>query len=144
MFQNITSSSLWSDASLEIIAMLLWAFLLWILFSHIIRPCNKKPKQVKTPLIPMSAWMKTDDLQLIEWIWPALEKVLQNNWVRSYKDIISLDIWGLEELLESLGWRYASYNPTTWPDQAELAKRKKWSELEEYQEIMKNSKIKSS
>jgi len=151
MFQNITISSLWSDASLEITIMLLWAFILWYLLCYMLvvkqdrttqSDTQKPEKKVITPWIVTPT--KKDDLQLIEWIWPALEKALQNNGVSSYKDIISLDISGLEELLESLGGRYASYNPTTWPDQALLAKRKKWSELEEYQEIMKNTKKKSS
>lgn len=87
---------------------------------------------------------KIDDLQLIEWIGPALEKILQQNGVHTYKDIIDLDISWLESLLESLGGRYSSYNPTTWPDQANLAYRKKWSELEEYQEILKASNKKKS
>lgn len=151
MFQNITISALWSDASLEIIIMLLWAFILWYLLCYVLLPKQDKKtknsihKSWKKAILP---WIvnttKKDDLQLIEWIWPALEKVLQNNGVSSYKDIVSLDISGLEDLLESLGGRYTSYNPTTWPDQALLAKRKKWSELEEYQEIMKNSKKKTS
>jgi len=151
MFQNITISALWSDASLEIIIMLLWAFILWYLLCYVLLPKQDKKtkssvqKSEKKVLLP---WVvntpKKDDLQLIEWIWPALEKVLHNNGVSNYKDIVSLDISGLEDLLESLGGRYASYNPTTWPDQALLAKRKKWSELEEYQEIMKNAKKKTS
>lgn len=149
MFQNITTDSLWNTASIEILTMLLWAFLLWMLFSHCVRPCHKKTAKkeiMNTTVTPTMVSQKIggDDLQLIEWIWPALEKVLKNNWVQRYKDITSLDIAGLEELLESLWGRYTRYNPTTWPDQADLARRKKWSELEEYQEIMKNSKKKSS
>lgn len=137
------------SSSFEILTMLLWAFLLWVLFSHSRKPCEKWAWSNKaTSVIASESTTKwktqSDDLQLIEWIWPALEKILQKNGVSSYKDIINLDISGLEDLLTSLGGRYASYNPTTWPDQADLAKRKKWSELEEYQEIMKNSKKKSS
>lgn len=137
------------SSSFEILTMLLWAFLLWVLFSHSRKPCEKWAWSNKATSVIASEsatkWnTQSDDLQLIEWIWPALEKILQKNGVSSYKDIINLDISGLEDLLTSLGGRYASYNPTTWPDQADLAKRKKWSELEEYQEIMKNSKKKSS
>jgi hypothetical protein len=32
--------------------------------------------------------------------------------------------------------------PTTWPDQARLASAWKWSELEEYQDILSEGKIK--
>lgn len=148
MFQNITTNSLWSSASIEIFTMLLGAFLIWMLFSHCTRSGQKSSvtTTVKAApvLTPKSKGAKTDDLQLIEWIWPALEKALHKNGVTTYKDILSLDISWLEELLESMWGRYASYNPTTWPDQADLAKRKKWSELEEYQEIIKTSKKKSS
>lgn len=148
MFQNITSNILGGSASVEILTMLLWAFVLGMLFSHCLRPRNIKISNSATnPVVaaaPVKSAAKSDDLQLIEWIWPALEKALQKNSVNTYQDILKLDISGLEQLLESLGWRYAKYNPTTWPDQADLAKRKKWSELEEYQEIMKSSKKKSS
>ena len=148
MFQNITTNTLWTSSSIEILTMLLWAFLFGVLFSHCVRPCHKKTTEKNITSAPIKKTgtkvSNSDDLQLIEWIWPALEKVLRNNGVESYKDIVKMDITWLEELLESLWGRYARYNPTTWPDQADLARQKKWSELEEYQEIMKNSKKKAS
>jgi len=133
-------------SSFEILSMLLWAFLLWILYAKSINytPESQTKDSKSSKKTVAHSGVKRDDLQLIEWIWPALEKVLQQNGVNTYKDIVAQDISWLEKLLESLGGRYASYNPTTWPDQADLAKRKKWTELEEYQEIMKNSKKKSS
>lgn len=134
-------------SSFEILTMLIWAFLLWILFAKSLKSTSFNSIEESTPSTILSktkASESQDDLQLIEWIWPALEKVLQKNGVLSYRDIIDLDISGLEDLLNSLGSRYVRYNPTTWPDQADLAKRKKWSELEEYQEIIKTSKKKSS
>jgi len=135
------------SSSFEILTMLIWAFLLWVLFAKSTKPVSANiPKEsvASTKLVQTQNSDSQDDLQLIEWIWPGLEKTLQKNGVSSYKDIINLDISGLEDLLISLWGRYAGYNPTTWPDQADLAKRKKWSELEEYQEIMKNAKKKNS
>jgi hypothetical protein len=32
------------------------------------------------------------------------------------------------------------HNPVTWPDQAKLAMQKKWTELEEYQDILNKAK----
>jgi len=149
MFTNATINSLSSTASIEIFVMLTGSFILWMLFSRALRPRSvqvEKDNDASNSITHTKSNTKTisDDLQLIQWIGPGLEKVLRKNWVTSYDDIISMDISWLEKLLISLWGRYESYNPTTWPDQADLAKRKKWSELEEYQEIMKNSKKKDS
>jgi len=57
--------------------------------------------------------------------------------VRSYSDMVEEGATGLEEILESWGAKYKIHNPSTWPDQAQLAHDGKWSELEEYQEILK-------
>ena len=154
MFQNITLSAAGSSASIEIFIMLVGSFLLWVLYSYLSQTNTREviddqkekqnisKKAVKVP--PVIAPKQWDDLQLIEWIGPAIEKLMHKNDIYTYKQIISLDIAGLEELLENAWWRYATQNPTTWPDQADLAKRKKWSELEEYQDILKQSKKKSS
>jgi len=78
-----------------------------------------------------------DNLRLIEWIWPAIEKLLYKYGVRTYSDMVEEWAEGLEEILIN-GWKkYAVHDPATWPDQAKLAGSGKWSELEEYQEILK-------
>jgi len=125
-----------ASASIEIIIILLWAFVLWAMFHW--------------SLTPKSTWAsiieegddEPDDLQLIEWIWPMLEKYLNKSDIYSYRDLLTYDASGLRELLEKWWARYASHNPATWPDQARLAHDKKWSELEEYQEILGSIKKK--
>ena len=81
-----------------------------------------------------------DDLQLIEWITPTVEAYLHKQQIFSYKDIMSHSVEELEDLLIHGPAKLAKLIPTTWPDQAKLADKKRWSELEEYQEIMKKSK----
>ncbi len=124
-------------ASLEIIIMLLGAFFLWIMFHWSLIPRLSGPKEDAVVEL-----VKEDDLQLIEGIGPVTEKYLHKHDIFSYKDIFSLHVQDLEELIEKWWNKLATTSVTTWPDQAKLAHDKKWSELEEYQEILGKSKKK--
>ncbi len=79
---------------------------------------------------------KKDDLQIIEGIGPKIETLLNKHGVSTYQDVIDANVSGLEEILAAGGRRYQVHTPTTWPDQAKLAQEGKWTELEEYQEIL--------
>ncbi len=87
----------------------------------------KKEKKVKA---------EKDDLQRIEGVGPKIEKLMNKHGVRTFADVVSSDVTGLEDILLAGGPRYQVHSPTTWPDQARLAMEGKWSELEEYQEIL--------
>ncbi|MCD5375176.1 50S ribosomal protein L27, partial [Candidatus Gracilibacteria bacterium] len=91
-------------------------------------------------IIVPTAGNENNDLQLIEGIGPAIEKLLNKHDINSYVDIIAAGVSGLEEILEAGGSRFKIHVPTTWPDQARLANNQKWSELEEYQDILKAGK----
>jgi predicted flap endonuclease-1-like 5' DNA nuclease len=67
---------------------------------------------------------------------PAIEKLLKKHGVHTFSDIISTDVSGLEEVLKQGGSKFKMHVPATWPDQARLADSQKWSELEEYQDIL--------
>jgi predicted flap endonuclease-1-like 5' DNA nuclease len=62
-----------------------------------------------------------DDLQMIEGVGPAIEKLLNKHEVYNFQDIIDAGVPGLEEILETGGSRFKMHIPTTWPDQARLA-----------------------
>jgi hypothetical protein len=137
MFQNVSQSYTLADASIEIALMFLWTFILGALLAWFIKPSweifEEDIEEVVIPFIPA---VKEDDLQLIEWVGPAIEKLLKKHDIETYKDIINADVSGLEEILEAGGTRFKAHVPTTWPDQARLADTWKWSELEEYQDIL--------
>lgn len=175
MFDNITQTYDLTDASIEILLMLLWAFLLGMILWWLLKPskyvvqkvvsasaiagvtgysASKKSKKSSSANIEVSsnAWTSTadasspkkekkiktekDNLQMIEGVWPKIEKLMNKHGVRTFGDVVSSDVTGLEDILLAWGPRYQVHSPTTWPDQARLAMEWKWSELEEYQSIL--------
>mgnify|MGYP001944318217 CR=1 FL=1 len=137
MFQNITQSYTLSDASGEIFIMLVVSMVLGMMLGWLLKPVNNNKHQEDGKEIRWTTAAKQDDdLQMIEGVGPAIEKLLNKHWVMSFHDIIQCDVSGLEDILE-IGWsRFKMHIPTTWPDQAVLADSEKWSELEEYQDIL--------
>lgn len=180
MFDNITQSYTFTDASMEIAIMLLWAFLLGMILGWLLKPrkyviqkvvsasaltgvtsysASKKSESSQGTVTKNSeetVWtpeivtkpekseekkekqekLEKDNLQMIEWVGPKIEKLMNKHWVRTFWDVVSSDVTGLEDILLA-GWpRYQVHTPTTWPDQARLAMQGKWSELEEYQAIL--------
>ena len=81
-----------------------------------------------------------DKLSLIHGITPKVEKVLKENNIVSYQDILDTDVEGLEEICLAAWINSKRYNITTWPDQARLAADGHWRELEEYQAILQKKK----
>ena len=140
MFNNISQTYTLADASSEIVIMFFWTFALWMLLSWLIKPSSSAVINKENQIIVPTAWNENNDLQLIEGIWPAIEKLLNKHDINSYVDIIAAGVSGLEEILEAWGSRFKIHVPTTWPDQARLANNQKWSELEEYQDILKAGK----
>lgn len=145
MFQNLTQTSNLITASSEIAILFGITLSLGIMLWWLIKPSknhevlkNKKntPATVKRPVLEK----KEDDLQLIEGIGPAIEKLLHKHEINTYQDMVKLDVSGLDDILEQGGVRFKKHIPTTWPDQARLASAWKWSELEEYQEILNTKK----
>jgi len=158
MFENINTDYTWADASFEIFVMLLVAFTIWMLLGWILKPSKKYVKKIITPTklwyVATKKWASasasvnvvendvSDDLKIIEGIGPKIEKHLNTHGVYTFGDIISEDVVGLEAILLE-GWsKLRMHSPTTWPDQAALARDAKWSELEEYQEILNGGRKK--
>ena len=142
MFENIFVSYSGTTASVEIFILLWGSFIFGVFFWWLIKPKKYHEDIAKISSVKEKKLLQKieeeigDDLKLIEGIWPAVEKVLQKYGVKSYNDIIVEGVTGLEEILKQAGGRFEKYNPATWPDQARLARSKKWRELEEYQEIL--------
>lgn len=81
-----------------------------------------------------------DKLTLIHGITPKIEKTLKENNIKSYQDIVDADVEGLEEICTAASINSKRYSVTTWPDQARLASKWHWRELEEYQAILQKKK----
>jgi len=139
MFQNVAQTYTLADASSEIALMLLGAFILWATLGWLIKPSGVYSSWSDVWAVSLES-QKEDDLQLIEWIGPAIEKLLHKHAITGFEDISRVGVSWLEDILEWAWARFKMHVPTTWPDQAKLAASGKWSELEEYQEILNGGK----
>ncbi len=70
-----------------------------------------------------------NNLQIIEGIGPAMEKVLHENGIKTWADLAQTSPDQLRSILEKYGAKYKIIDPTTWPQQAALAAEGKWDEL---------------
>lgn len=81
-----------------------------------------------------------DDLKKIEGIGPKIAELLNAAGIQTYADLAGTDIEKIKEVLDEAGSRYKMHDPTTWPEQAQMAADGKWDELKELQENLKGGK----
>ncbi|GLR19416.1 helix-hairpin-helix domain-containing protein [Portibacter lacus] len=79
---------------------------------------------------------KKDDLKKIEGIGPKVEKLLNEDKIRTYNDLADSKKSKLRKILDAGGPKYQIIKPDTWPEQAALARDGKWGELEDLQKIL--------
>lgn len=86
---------------------------------------------VKVGSTNMYAALKEDNLQVIEGIGPKMESVMKENGVQNWSAMASKSSDELKAILsaEQYGRRYQIIDPTTWPEQAALARDGQWEEL---------------
>ncbi|MCL4127917.1 UNVERIFIED_CONTAM: hypothetical protein GTU68_011363 [Idotea baltica] len=77
---------------------------------------------------------KGDDLKKIEGVGPKIAELLSNGGFDTFAKLSAANVEDLQNILSEAGSRYAAHNPTTWPQQAELAAADKWEELKELQD----------
>jgi len=83
---------------------------------------------------------KQDDLKAIEGIGPAIEKLMHNAGIKTWRDMANTSTEKLKEVLDAAGSRFKLADPGTWAKQAELAADGKFKELQEYQDILDGGK----
>ncbi|GAB1450684.1 hypothetical protein MASR2M47_07400 [Draconibacterium sp.] len=77
---------------------------------------------------------KGDDLKKIEGVGPKIAEIFAAAGITTFVELAKADPEKLKEILTEAGAKYAMHNPTTWPQQAQLAADEKWEELKELQE----------
>jgi predicted flap endonuclease-1-like 5' DNA nuclease len=75
------------------------------------------------------AKLTSDNLQVIEGIGPKMDEVLKANGISSWSDLAASTPDKLRAILDKYGDQYKIIDPTTWPQQAQLAANKKFSDL---------------
>jgi len=77
---------------------------------------------------------KADDLTKIEGIGPKVEEVLHEAGITSFAKLAESKVEDIKEILEKSEGHFNAQDPTSWPEQAQLAADEKWDELKELQD----------
>ena len=83
-----------------------------------------------------------DDLKKIEGIGPKVQEHFNAAGIHTFSDLANASQDQLKEILENAGPRYKNMDPTTWPEQAQLAADGKWDELKKLQDELDGGKRK--
>ena len=84
----------------------------------------------------------TDKLTKIEGIGPKIEKLLKAAGVVTFADLSKATQKTLKAVLAEAGSRYKMHDPTSWPQQAELAANGEWDTLKKLQDELKGGRAK--
>jgi len=76
----------------------------------------------------------SDDLTKIEGIGPKVAELLNNSKITTYKQLAETQVDAIKEVLTAAGGIMANMNPSTWPDQAQLAASGEWDKLKQWQD----------
>ena len=79
-----------------------------------------------------------DDLTKIEGIGPKIAEHLNANHIHTYADLAAMDSKKVHEILVYGG--FSAHDPTTWPDQAQLAAAGDWAKLQQWQDELDGGK----
>lgn len=87
------------------------------------------PTPAPAPLVP-------DDLKVVEGIGPKIEELLHNEGILTFGQLAATAPERISEILRAAGPRFQIHDPTTWPQQAALARDGKWEDLKAWQDAL--------
>ena len=65
-------------------------------------------------------------MDTIEGIPPKVNTLLQKSGIKNWSDLAAMEVNSLTAILKDAGKRYEIYDPTTWPQQAQLLATGRW------------------
>jgi predicted flap endonuclease-1-like 5' DNA nuclease len=77
-----------------------------------------------------------DDLAIIEGIGPKIAELMHQKGIHTFMQLAAMTPARIQPLLDEAGPHYRMANPETWPEQAELAARNRWSALRSLQDVL--------
>lgn len=98
------------------------------------KPKAAKKAQPAPAAAPKAAPSASDDLTKIEGIGPKIAEIMNGIGIHTFSDLAAAATDTLQDALNNAGNRYKMHNPTTWPQQAQLAADGKWDELNKWQD----------
>lgn len=120
--------------------LVLFFFLLMVIVGWLVSRRNTNQPEVMSEAHVPQAVDAPDDLKKIEGIGPKVEKILNNAGVMTFEALASADPSELEIKLDQAGLQMM--DPDGWIEQAKLAARGKWAELEVLQNELKGGRRK--
>ena len=117
--------------------------------------CRKTKVSVTTPAIDLGTTSalvgglgiaagavssKKDDLKIVEGIGPKIEELFNNSGIYTFAHLASTSVATMKDILDKAGSRFQIHDPSTWADQAALARDGKWDELKKWQDELYKGK----
>lgn len=90
--------------------------------------------ETKAALVAKSKSKKGDDLTKIEGIGPKVAEVLVEAGITAFAKLAESKAEDIKEILEKSGGHFNAQDPTSWPEQSQLAADEKWDELKVLQD----------
>jgi predicted flap endonuclease-1-like 5' DNA nuclease len=90
-----------------------------------------------TPVIPLVK----DDLKIVEGIGPKIEELFNKAGIYTFAQMADMSVSQMKEILDKAGSRFQIHDPTTWADQASMARDGKWDELKKWQDELYKGKL---
>ena len=91
------------------------------------------------PEAPAAA-TESDDLTKVEGIGPKIAELLNNAGITTFAQLADAKDEAIKEILAEAGSTYATHDPTTWNEQAAMARDGKWDELKAWQDELNGGK----
>jgi predicted flap endonuclease-1-like 5' DNA nuclease len=82
-----------------------------------------------------------DDLKIVEGIGPKIEELFNKAGIYTFAQLADTSVSRMKEILDKAGSRFQIHDPTTWADQAALARDGKWDELKKWQDELYKGKL---
>jgi hypothetical protein len=83
---------------------------------------------------------KKDDLKIVEGIGPKIEVLFNNDGIYTFAELAATSVEKMKAILDAAGPRFQIHNPSTWANQAALARDGKWDELKKWQDALYKGK----
>lgn len=106
--------------------------------APIVEVAADAPATEETPMVADSS--TSDDLTKIEGIGPKIAELFNNSGITTFAKLAASNAEDLKNILTEAGSNFASHDPTTWPQQSQMAAEGKMDELKAWQDELKGGK----
>jgi chromosome segregation ATPase len=102
--------------------------------------CRTEKETLNASLVAAATPVTPDDLKVVEGIGPKIEELCNKAGIYTFKQLAAAPVERLKQILHDAGSRFQMHDPTTWPQQSDLAAAGKWDELKVLQDKLNAGK----